>query len=473
MKKMLIFVLSAVCVAVLVGCAVMKKPFGGFADGFFGTLNDNDIEYGGDPLEFESFRLSEGGMSAQEEVYEGWRTETGAHLEYYITCSYWDDTGGEYVDRKDIVHAVDGGEEFYRELCTLLGNCRIDKWEGFHGDNPPGILDGSSMSFEAVLGDGKQISAYGSNNFPRNYGKFVNALRNMTTLEKISSTVFSDGYYEINVPESWIGTVTARYSAGLVAFSVTQNDGNELVFFIIDDDTYGYSSDSYEGRVEVGRLVSEDETRFITVRDHYSIGNNAGSVSDEALKLWETYAEDKLSIIDSIQGVNGYELSPEDGTVLYESDARNMASEARSLWLYLNFAGEYSGGVEPTRIDGRDYKPMFPSYEFTNTVEKVRERFLKVFSEEFTDRIINEAMARKDLIEYDGDVYVAYKKNKGETAYNYWVDSVRDGGDGKFFVVMATRRESVEVEIYIDFPAERNADGKFVFTDYPYWDESE
>lgn len=475
MKKMVIVILTVVCALILFGCAIFKKP----TDDPNGDPIDNiinkieNIGYGGDPIEFQSFKISERGMSAEAYVYEGWKTETGAHLEYYTEISMWDDEAGDYVDTKNIIRAIDGGEDFYKELCSLFGNCRIDKWEGFDGPNPPGVLDGSSMGFEAVLGDGKRISAHGSNNFPGNYGTFTGALHDIATLQKITSTNFTDGYYEVTLPESWIGVVTARFSEGLVAFTVTQNDGSDLTFFIIDNDWYGYSSDTYDGRVEIGRLIKGDDVRFITARDHYAINNYSEKVSAEALKIWETYADDKDSVIESLKGVNGYELYPEDGSVLYESDARNMASEARSLWLYLNFAGEYSGGVEPTRIDGRDYKPMFPSYEFTNTVEKVRERFLKVFSEEFTDRIINEAMARKDLIEYDGDVYVAYKKNKGETAYNYWVDSVRDGGDGKFFVVMATRRESVEGEIYIDFPAERNADGKFVFTDYPYWDESE
>lgn len=42
-----------------------------------------------------------------------------------------------------------------------------------------------------------------------------------------------------------------------MAFSVDKTDGNELTFFIIDTGN-GYSSDSYKGRVEVGRLVSDE-----------------------------------------------------------------------------------------------------------------------------------------------------------------------------------------------------------------------
>ena len=465
MRKMVFLILIAVCAAVLAACSAIKKPGG--------IDNIHNIGYGGEPLEFESFRLSESGMAAGAEVYEGWRTDTGAHLEYYYQTGYWDDAKGEEVDRKNMIHAIDGDEAFYRELCELLGNCRIDKWEGFSGANPPGILDGSSMSFEAVLGDGKQIYAYGSNNFPGNYGKFVGALRDRTTLETLASPVFSDGYYEVTLPESWVGRVTVRYSENLIAFNVPKNDGDMLMFLIIDDDTYGYSSDSYAGRVEVGRLVRGDEERFITVRDHYSIGNYAESVSEDALTLWESYEADRLSVIESLKGVNGYELYPEDGTVLYEADARRLASAARGIWLSFEFAGEYSGGVDPTVISGREYKPMFRKNEYINTIERVREKFLTVFSGEYTDRLISEAEACRDMIEYDGDVYVAYKRLKGEGAYNYWVHDVRDDGDGRFTVVMAVRKNSAEGDIYIDFPAERNASGEFVFTDYPYWDESE
>lgn len=55
-----------------------------------------------------------------------------------------------------------------------------------------------------------------------------------------------------------------------MAFSVDKTDGDELTFFIIDTGN-GYSSDSYKGRVEVGRLVSDENTLFVTARDHYRI----------------------------------------------------------------------------------------------------------------------------------------------------------------------------------------------------------
>lgn len=78
--------------------------------------------------------------------------------------------------------------------------------------------------------------------------------------------------------------------------------------------------------------------------------------------------------------------------------------------------------------------------------------------------------ADRELIEHKGDVYVLCKKYKGKPSYNNWVDSVREDGDGKFTVVVAVRIPPDGDTIYVDLPTEKNAAGKFVFTDYPYWD---
>jgi len=236
---------------------------------------------------------------------------------------------------------------------------------------------------------------------------------------------------------------------------------------------YGYTSEDYPGRVAVGRLVSDDDVRFITARDLYAISAYAQKVSPEALALWESYERDKAAIIESLRGVNGYTLYPEDGTVLYEAQAQELADNARSLWLYLHFAGEYAGGVQPTTIDGRPYKPLFPAQDNIHTLEQVRDRFLQVFSADFTDKTLDAALADKDLLAYNGDIYAAYKKTSGEAAYNSWVDHVRDDGDGKFTVVMAVTLPPDAHTDYVELPAERNAAGNFVFTDYPYWDRSE
>lgn len=423
-------------------------------------------------MDFKSFKLVQTDMTAQRRVYEGYKTENGVHLDYYISTEMWDDKSSENVECRDTIRKIDGDEKLFQKLCELFGNCRIEKWADFHGYDSQ-VLDGIDMSFEAVLADGTQVNAEGTNRFPKNFSTFTKELHKLITTERITSVKFTDGTYEVTLPVSWVGTVTASFSENYVAFYVDKTDGGELTFFIIDNDTYGYSSDSYKGRIEVGRLISDEDVRFITARDNYSIASYAKSVSEEAVAIWNNYENDKLAIIESLRGVNGYEFYPEDGTALYYADARKMADEARSLWLSLNFAGEYSGSAKPVRFKRKNYVPMFPPYDYTNTIESVRKKFLKVFSEEFTDKTLNRAIADKELIEYKGDVYVACKKRKGEASYNSCVDCVRDEGDGKFTVVIAVKMPPNGNKFYVDLPTEKNAAGEFVFSDYPYWEKSE
>ena len=423
-------------------------------------------------MDFKSFKLVQTDMTAQRRVYEGYKTENGVHLEYYISTNEWDDTISDYAECRDTIRKIDGDEKLFQKLCELFGNFRIGEWADFHGYDSQ-VLDGTGMSFKAVLADGTEVNAEGTNSFPKNFSTFTKELRKLIATEKINSVKFTDGTYEVTLPESWVGTVTASFSENYVAFYVDKTDGGELTFFIIDNDTYGYSSDSYKGRTEAGRLISDGEVRFITARDNYSIASYAESVSKEAIAIWKNYENDKLAIIGSLRGVNGYEFYPEDGTVLYYADAREMADEARSLWLSLNFAGEYSGSAKPVRFKRKNYVPMFPPYDYTNTIEGVRKKFLKVFSEKFTDKTLNRAIADKELIEYKGDVYVACKKRKGEASYNSCVDCVRDEGSGKFTVVIAVKMPPNVNKLYVDLPTEKNAAGEFVFSDYPYWEKSE
>lgn len=423
-------------------------------------------------MNFESFKLVQTNMTAQRRVYEGYKTENGVHLEYYISTNEWDDTISDYAECRDTIRKIDGDEKLFQKLCELFGNCRIGEWADFHGYDSQ-VLDGTGMSFKAVLADGTEVNAEGTNRFPKNYSSFAQELCKLITTEKISSVRFSEGTYEITLPESWVGTVTASFSENQVAFFVDKIGGGELTFFIIDSDTYGYSSDTYKGRIEVGRLVSDEDVRFITARDNYSIASYAKSVSEEALAIWNNYENDKLAIIESLRGVNGYEFYPEDGTVLYYADAREMADEARSLWLSLNFAGEYPGSAKPVRFKRKDYVTMFPPYDYINTIENVRKKFLKVFSEKFTDKTLNRAIADKELIEYKGDVYVVCKKRKGEASYNSCVNCIRNEGNGKFTVVIAVKMLPSGSKLYVDLPTEKNAAGEFVFSDYPYWEKSE
>lgn len=282
--------------------------------------DDGNAYYGGEPMDFKSFKLVQTDMTTQRRVYEGYKTESGVHLEYYISTEMWDDKTSGNVECRNVVRAIDADESVFQKLCAVFGRYKIAGWAGFRGNNS-WALDGSGMCLEVVLADGTEIDAQGTNRFPKNYSSFAQELCKLITTEKISSVRFSEGTYEITLPESWVGTVTASFSENQVAFFVDKIGGGELTFFIIDSDTYGYAPDSYKGRIEVGRLISGEDVRFITARDNYAIASYASEVSEAALGLWKNYESDKLSIVESLRGVNGYAFYP-DATAAKGQDLR-------------------------------------------------------------------------------------------------------------------------------------------------------
>ena len=436
------------------------------------TIKNKPANYGGDPMDFISFKLIESGTTAQNYVYEGHTTDSGVYLEYAVTESLWNHETNEYTEHRAVIRSIDGDKELYQKICEIMGNCRVNSWAVFHGSNPVDVLDGSSMSFEVVLADGSEITASGSNHFPENYGIFKNALHECMSKAIVTETHFTDGTYEITLPERWIGLVNVTYSEGLVSFSVEKNDNKELSFLIIDNTGIGYSSEYYPGRVAAGRLVSDDDQRFLTIRDNYSISHYKDKVTPDVFALSKTYEKDKQSILDSLQGINGYTFYPEDGSVLYLSEATELSENAKSLWLYFNFAGDYSAGAETVTVENRQYVPMNSLNGYLYTIEQVKESFLEIFSEEYTDTILQQAIQYKEILEYNDRIYVACKKKADDGSYNSWVESVKDNMDGTFTVVMAVKRMEDQEMIHIYFPVAKNEEGRFVFTEYPYWQMS-
>ena len=143
------------------------------------SYNNNDIEYyGGNPMEFKSFKLVQTNMSAQQYVYEGYKTENGVHLEYYISTENWDYKTLEHAEFRNIVRKFDGDEKIFGKLCALFGRCKIIEWTDFHGCDSQ-VLDGTGMSFTAVLADGTEVNAQGTNSFPENFSTFTQELHKL------------------------------------------------------------------------------------------------------------------------------------------------------------------------------------------------------------------------------------------------------------------------------------------------------
>ena len=66
-----------------------------------------------------------------------------------------------------------------KAVLQLLNDCKILAWNGFHGAHPRFVKDGTMFSLEAIVNDGAKIRADGSENFPRHYRDFTNALYEM------------------------------------------------------------------------------------------------------------------------------------------------------------------------------------------------------------------------------------------------------------------------------------------------------
>ena len=61
-------------------------------------------------------------------------------------------------------------------IINILNECKVYKWNGFHGKHPKNVLDGKMFDFSASVNNGINIRADGSANFPDNYNEFISWL---------------------------------------------------------------------------------------------------------------------------------------------------------------------------------------------------------------------------------------------------------------------------------------------------------
>lgn len=269
------------------------------------TMNDQNI------LSIESFRLEINTMMANDFVYAGEKTDKGFHIEYFLSSKHWDESIRDYAEDKYIVHAIDGDQQLYQEVCTLLTTCQIDTWNGFRGENPPGLLDGSTMKFNAKLCDGTSIYAHGSNNFPKNFRTLEDGLRKLSTCEKITSKNFDTDLYSLTLPDSWVNLVTAEFRESYIAFQVPQNDGKLVTLFIIDESTYDYYRSSYDTSTNIPKFVNskdEETIHYVDFRDYNEFIYHPENLTEAAKPLIESYEADKQAIIKSFKLAKGYKF---------------------------------------------------------------------------------------------------------------------------------------------------------------------
>ena len=122
---------------------------------------------------FNKILLRLSGMRVSEEyelICKNDRAELSLYVFYY--------TSGEEERRLEKRTETD-----LESIINLLNDCKVIKWDGFFGKNPPGLLDGTMFRFEAEVNDGMRIYAHGSNNFPKHYRDFIDYLYKLLNKE--------------------------------------------------------------------------------------------------------------------------------------------------------------------------------------------------------------------------------------------------------------------------------------------------
>lgn len=248
------------------------------------------------PLDFQSLQFSETGMSAVRTIIEAERTEDGIRLAN--VCEYMGN------DSREIVREILGDELLLTEVQTKLGALGVRGWDGFIGNNPEGVLDGTSFNFRCTLTDGTTIRASGSNNFPYNYRKAYDYLFTMLYREKIQSTDFHGKYYSVTLPERWVGEVEVTYNSDYNSFLIPLADSS-VYLMRIDFTPYAYGETS--DAISIGTLVCDEtgEKIFLYAKDLKAYMNSNDSTQAQRL-IYETYKEDLQTIVESIRPADGY-----------------------------------------------------------------------------------------------------------------------------------------------------------------------
>ena len=252
----------------------------------------------GESMDFQSIKISESGMMMGSTVYLAEKTEAGVHLEYYIGYTRWDEKRHDQVEDKNMIRQFDGDQALYQTIAELAGRFGLQNWDGFSGNNPD-VLDGYSFSMDAVLADGSMISAHGSNKYPDGYHGFLAELDLICSRSDLTEQKFEMDDYEVVLPESWIGNVTAVYRDGYVGFEV-QTDVQNRTLMCIYNEPYEYG-DGKESYITAGSYQKDGETWYIVlgrIAESYSAYDE---MNDVQKAMCDHLDEDMKSIAESLK----------------------------------------------------------------------------------------------------------------------------------------------------------------------------
>lgn len=118
---------------------------------------------------FESITMHTSGMRYAADVEIVMKSGDAEVSQYQIRHRYPEN---ERILEKRVLVSID-------TMLTLLNNCKLLSWDGFHGKHPRGVLDGTMFSLNAVVNGDKKIRAEGSQNFPKHYKDFTDGIYEM------------------------------------------------------------------------------------------------------------------------------------------------------------------------------------------------------------------------------------------------------------------------------------------------------
>ena len=115
-------------------------------------------------ISLESLTLRLSGMRCTTEYEIVTKDGTAEVSQYGIR--YKNDGSDRVLERR----AVCGADV----MLNKVNECRLLSWDGFNGPHPKGVLDGTMFRLKAVVNGGREITAHGSQNFPRRFRDLEN-----------------------------------------------------------------------------------------------------------------------------------------------------------------------------------------------------------------------------------------------------------------------------------------------------------
>ncbi len=241
----------------------------------------------------EAMKLTTDSFHEGSTVYEIAVEEGKVELKYYRD-EYYDDKG--FVLELNTIAVCD-----IDDFIELMNNCRVMRWDGFHGSHPIDVLDGASFGFTATVNGGQEINASGSANYPKGYGEFITGLH--TILGDVGETIPSE---ETAVPEDMITSVdfvvlSLSWNNGASQFDI-DNTGNEI-------EVKYYEDEYYEGKgfvTEHKKTVIYNTEEFIELMNECKVLSWDGFYSEGTTELFDAITFDFAAIVNDGQTINAY-----------------------------------------------------------------------------------------------------------------------------------------------------------------------